>query len=107
MLVKFHSSTSGEILMFADSARPILAALDKRATARGVITAEELPALLARLDGALAIWRGERAGGAADADEAPQVTLAQRAVPLRDLLARTAADEGYVMWEAAADFGAA
>lgn len=112
MLVKFHSSTSGEILMFADAARPILAALDKRATARGVMTAEELPALIERLDRALARWRGERAAGGDPGGEggeggAPQVSLAQRAVPLRDLLARTRDDDGYVLWQAAADFAAA
>jgi hypothetical protein len=108
MLVKFHSSSSGEILMFAEAARPILEALGKERTARGVIMQNELEAVIARLEEVLARWRGERRGEADSGDKgddaAPQVSLAQRAVPFLELLQRTRADDGYVMWDAAADF---
>jgi hypothetical protein len=114
MLVTFHSSTSGEIMMFAESARVILGILAKDCTARGVITLDELPAAIAALRGAMQQRRGQPAearpaSGKDDAGEERQelpVGFVQRATPFVELLERTLADEGYVMWQAAADFGA-
>lgn len=104
MLVKFHSSTSGEVLMFAEVARQVVAILEKEALARGVITTEQLPEAIARIEAALAVARGERPP--ADDDAAMPIGLAQRLVPFLQLLQRTRDDDGYVMWEAAADFAA-
>jgi len=41
MLVKFTSSTSGQIMMFAPVARLLLELVGKECTARGVITTEQ------------------------------------------------------------------
>lgn len=54
MLVKFTSSTSGQIMMFAQVARQMLEILGKDCNARGVITSEQLPDAIARLRGAVA-----------------------------------------------------
>ena len=105
MLVKFHSSTSGEIMMFAESARTLLLLLGKDCTARGVFVLDELPGAIANLRGAMNRRRGEPPAKAADAeaDELP-VGFVQRTLPFVELLERTLADEGHVQWEAPADF---
>jgi hypothetical protein len=105
MLVKFHSSTSGEIMMFDETARTLLGVLGKECTARGVITLEQLPAEIALLRGAMQRNRSQPRAAEADERELP-IGFVQRATPFVELLERTLADEGYVLWEAAADFGA-
>jgi hypothetical protein len=105
MLVKFHSSTSGEIMMFADVARQLVAILGKEPLARGVITFEQLPVAIEAVSSALARARGEGPGAEVPGEPLP-VSLAQRLVPFLELLQRTRADEGYVMWEASGAFGA-
>lgn len=107
MLVKFHSSTSGEIMMFAETARTLLGVLKKECTSRGVITLEQLPDEIALLRTALE--RDPGAGG--DVDDSEQggelpIGFRQRATPLLELLQRTLKREGYVMWEAPGEFAA-
>lgn len=105
MLVKFHSSTSGEIMMFAETARLILGVLGKECTARGVITLEQLPDEITRLRTAMRRQPRPAADPGADRDDELPVGFVQRATPFVELLERTLADEGYVLWEAASDFG--
>ena len=108
MLVKFRSSTSGEIMMFAENARTVLAVLKKECTARGVITLEQLPDEIALLRAATERDRAENPLSD-DPEGVPvgalPVGFSQRATPLLELLERTLGREGYVMWEAPADFG--
>lgn len=105
MLVKFQSSTSGEIMMFAETARTLLGVLKKECTSRGVITLEQLPGEIALLRAA--VERDHRTGRTGDeadnADELP-VGFSQRATPFLELLQRTLKREGYVMWEAPGEF---
>lgn len=107
MLVKFHSSTSGEIMMFAETARILLGVLKKECTARGVITLEELPAEIALLQAAL-VRDGAEARAANDQGDQGELPVGfrQRATPFLELLQRTLGREGYLLWEAPADFGA-
>jgi hypothetical protein len=42
MLVRFLSSETGELLMFAEAARPLLQLLGKETTARGAFTLAEM-----------------------------------------------------------------
>ena len=113
MLVKFTSSTSGQIMMFAAVARQLLEAIGKDCSARGVITTEQLPDAITRLRRAAAeqkaspaVTGGEpapaRSGGVDE--ESPTVGLGQRAFPLIELLQWTQQEEGFVLWEADRDF---
>lgn len=104
MLVKFHSSTSGEIMMFAENARQLVEVLGKEPLARGVVTREQMPESIARLERAIA--RANDAGAATDdGEDGLTVGLAQRLQPFLELLRRTEDDEGYLLWEAPGDFG--
>ena len=107
MLVKFNSSTSGEVMMFADSARLILGILGKECTAKGVITLEQLPGEINRLRVAISRDRAQgRPAETANPEGELPVGFVQRATPFLEMLERTLNKEGYVLWEAPADFSA-
>lgn len=104
MLVKFNSSNAGEMLMFADVARRLLQAAGKLCTARGVIRADEVPAIVALLRQAATADKTTHADDP-EADDANKVSLGQRVQPFIELLELTARDaDGFVLWEAAKDF---
>ena len=111
MLVKFISSETGEMVMLAETARPLLHAIGKQCEARGVITQEEM------LDAAAALARHvseasrdeDLPSEEEEADTPPMaraVALRQRAWPLINMLQRTARAKkaSHILWEAAADF---
>jgi len=108
MLVRFESNVAGEMLMFAEVARRLLRSAGKECSARGVILAEQVPEIVARLRAAVA---ADRADAAAPPDEdddagARPVSLGQRAQPFIELLELTAREaDGFVLWEAPRDFG--
>lgn len=112
MLVKFTSSTSGQIMMFAPVARQLLELVGKECNARGVITTEQLPDAIERLRAAAADARSSATNNSEavptddddDAAAGARVGLGQRAYPLIELLEWTRKEEGYVLWEAAGDF---
>ena len=110
MLVKFTSSTSGQIMMFAPVARQMLEILAKDCNARGVITGEQLPDAIASLRAAIADAHRRPSANSEpdedtdDAEGASRVGLAQRAYPLVELLEWTRKEDGFVLWEAAHDF---
>jgi len=110
MVVKFTSSTSGQILMMSPVARQLLEVVGKSCTARGVFTAEQLPDAIRRLQRAALDPKAPPApppdsgNSGGEENEEVQVGLGQRAFPLIELFERTLADEGYVMWEAPGDF---
>ncbi len=125
MLVKFRSSTSGEVIMFAEHAARLFAIVGKEGTARGVFTRQQLPDAMARLHAAVDAEKmaarreleppidknlDEDAEDDHDDDEnaekkaAATIGLAQRAHPLQLLMERTDKEEGFILWEAAKDF---
>ncbi|MBL8374498.1 DUF1840 domain-containing protein [Accumulibacter sp.] len=113
MLVKFTSSTSGQIMMFAQTARQLLDIVGKECNARGVITTEQLPGAIERLRVAVADEKGLSPGideepndvtESDDHDQPSRVGLRQRAYPLIELLVWTSKEDGFVLWEAAKDF---
>lgn len=109
MLVKFISSETGELMMFAEVAHQLLAAVGKECTARGTFTVDEMrPAAQALKD---AVQRGEAPPPSSrDEEEEPEkekpVALGQRAWPFIDMLERTAAggQRANIIWEAPRDF---
>jgi len=107
MLVKFISSETGELMMFAEVACQLLKAVGKECTARGTFTVDEmLPAAQALKS---AVQRGE-APPSQDEEEKPEkekpIALGQRAWPFIDMLERTAAggERANIIWEAPRDF---
>lgn len=109
MLVRFVSSETGEILMFADAARMLLQAIGKATTARGTFTQAEMAAAAQALGEA--VKRSEAPPADDEVDEygkkkEPVVVLSQRAWPLIDMLERTGrgGPKANIVWEAPADF---
>ncbi len=109
MLVRFLSSETGEILMFAEAARSLLQAIGKETTARGSFTQAEMAEAARRLSEAV-----KQADEPPPVDDGidektgkePSVAINQRAWPLVDMLERTAkaGPKANIVWEAPADF---
>ena len=109
-LVVFRSKAAGEIFMFAETARRIFAIIGKADTARGVISAEQLPEAIARLTAAVeeekaqlrqareAAELAERRGEPAEETAAQAITLAQRAHPLLEMLRAAQKKRADVTW---------
>jgi Domain of unknown function (DUF1840) len=106
MLVKFVSSETGELMMFAEMAGTLLRALGKETGRRGAFTRDEMLPAAQLLRAAVA--RGENSEAVRDAEEGEEqpVALGPRAWPLIDMLERTAKGGAHanIVWEAAADF---
>jgi light-regulated signal transduction histidine kinase (bacteriophytochrome) len=95
-LVVFRSKAAGEIFMFAETARRIFEIIGKAEAPRGVITAEQVPKALARLQAAVDEERTQLKAAADHAQDADRrgedaaglraITLAQRAFPLLEML---------------------
>ena len=121
MLVRLTSSTSGEMIMFAEHVRRLFEIVGKECTARGVFTQEQLPAAIDRLKAAVheekeALRENERharlEGEEETSDEEEEnrkagrsgIHLGQRARPLINLMEWTSKEEGFILWEADKDF---
>jgi len=97
-LVVFRSKAAGEIFMFAETARRILAIIGKEDSPRGVISAEQIPAALDRLTAAVEeekaqirqareeAEQAQRRGEPAAEEAGAAITLGQRAHPLLEML---------------------
>ncbi len=106
MLLTFRSKATGELFMLGEHAIPLLRAAGKSEDtvreARGVFTAEQLPAAIAGIERAL---RGDQdpdfnEDDPVEAAHARQyVSLKQRAQPLLDMLTKANAKGVDVMWE--------
>jgi len=109
-LVVFRSKAAGEIFMFAETARRILAIIGKEDTPRGVISAEQVGDALARLTAAVdeekaqlerareEAEQAQRSGEPASGEGAPAITLAQRAFPLLEMLRAAQKKRADVTW---------
>lgn len=121
MLVRLTSSTSGEMIMYAEHLRHLYEIIGKECTARGVFTTEQLSEAIARLqyavhDEKLALHEAACKMHEAGIDEDDQaadedhrcgrvgVHLAQRAHPLIHLMEWTLREEGFILWETEKDF---
>lgn len=108
MLVRFVSSETGEILMFAEAARILLQALGKETIRRGAFTQDEMAAAAQTLREA--VQRAEAPPpenpDEEEAGKLPVVGIGQRAWPLIDMLERTArgGSKANIVWEALSAF---
>lgn len=104
MLVTFSCKAYADITMFGDVAMNMLKLMGHSETVPGAILAEDVPAALERLKGALANMKAPPApkgsGKSVDEDEdEPSVSLAHRALPLVELLTAAARQKCDVMWK--------
>ncbi|MCH2220986.1 MAG: DUF1840 domain-containing protein [Dechloromonas sp.] len=109
MLVRFISSETGEILMFAEAARSLLQVLGKETKAKGAFLPDEMLAAAHTLREAVSRAEVPPQEDEVDADgrkKEPVVALGQRAWPLIDMLERTAkgGSKANIVWEAPAAF---
>jgi len=93
MLVKFDSK-AGSFVMFGDVAVPLLKLMGMSGDLPGAVLAADIPAALARLKGG-----ATGADPHAAADDDGSVTLRKRALPLIDLLERSAKKNAAVTWD--------
>ena len=110
MLVRFYSSETGEILMFADAAKSLLQAIGKETTARGTFTQAEMAgaaeALRQAVKAATPVPLVDDEVDETGKKKPPVVVFSQRAWPLIDMLDRTSrgGPKANIIWEAASDF---
>ncbi len=98
MIVTFQSAAAGDVIMFGDVAQRMMRIMGKEATEKGIVTVEQLPEAIARLRTAIAEDKARLARVAEEdrpqtepapggkTGQRPFVSLAQRAVPLLELL---------------------
>jgi hypothetical protein len=113
MLITFKSKADADLLMFGDTARQLLALLGKDENAtQGIVTVEQLPEAIARLESAIEAERARLNAKSVDECEAEEeaeaeagrtgmaapVSFAQRAWPLLDLLRRSQTAKEPVIW---------
>lgn len=102
MLVTFTCKAYADITMFGDVALTMLRMMGHSETVPGAILAEDVPAALGRLKQAVAAAKEEPVQRESAQDEDPDerpVSLANRALPLIELLAAAAREKADVMWK--------
>jgi len=105
MLIRFYSSETGELLMFAEAAKTLLQMIGKETTARGTFSQPEMQPAADALRQAL---QGEATAAPAEEEEDEEravdrpVGLSSRAWPLIDMLERTGRGgaKANIIWEA-------
>lgn len=104
-MIIFQSDASGDVMMFKDVAQRMMKIMGKDVSERGVITIGQMPECIASLKAAIAEDRAKARVQANPHDEeaeetgvAARVSLAQRAIPLVELLERSLEREKPVLW---------
>jgi hypothetical protein len=104
MLITFKSKAAADVPMYPEHAKMLLSVVGKpfepESAPRGIITAAEAPAALAKLKSAAdASRRNEKETGRDEEPGQPlPVGFAQRAFPLIDMLERATKDQRDVVW---------
>jgi hypothetical protein len=107
MLVIFKSAASGDIAYFDDVAKHMIELMGKDVTDKGVVTVEQLPAAIARLEAAIAgdrpqhrehLLADETKETDPDGNERPHVSLTRRAQPLLEMLREALKEKEPVTW---------
>ncbi len=107
MLFKFKSKACADLIMLEPDGRRILLAMLGQDPAKGIVQVADLPAALQRLEAAVAedearrraVTERQASGQADEADQAlSAVRLAQRALPMQQMLRRCIAEEADLVW---------
>ncbi|MBK1644790.1 hypothetical protein CKO25_09035 [Thiocapsa imhoffii] len=107
MLVTFRTPAYASITMFGDVAVTLLKLMGHSGTVPGAIMAADIPAALQRLRKAVEAHAEEPLGPVSETQATPArateegqyVSLANRALPLIELLNAAAADQENVLWD--------
>ena len=105
MIVIFKSKASGDVIMFGDIAHELMKIMGKDPEPKGIVTPEQLPDAIAAIKAAIAEDRARQAPSPDEEEEQAAmpamtrpVSLAQRAVPLLDLLEWSLKKKTPVIW---------
>jgi Domain of unknown function (DUF1840) len=105
MIITFQSRAAGDIVMFGEIAQQMMRFMGKDVANKGIITLEQLPEAIARLRAAVAADKAQRGGAArpaaeqtGDGMELEPISLAQRAVPLIEMLELSLKKNQPVVW---------
>lgn len=105
-MITFKSRATASVMMFDAVATTLLDIMGKSAEPTGIITVEQLPGAIEKLRAAAQADRSEPRApqDETEAEEdtpraAPAVSLAQRAVPLIDMLSESLRADEPVIWE--------
>jgi hypothetical protein len=101
MLYKFKSKASGDVIMTEPIGNRLLGLLGREPSPRGIFEAADLPALIDRLEAAIAADEAARAPGAAEDDDdrtGERIGLRQRAWPLVDMMRRAQSARVPIVW---------
>lgn len=100
MLITFKSKASGDVIMLGQNGREMLRLLGKDADAsQGILTVEQLSGAITRLKLAVAEDKAPRPSATESGSNADQgVRLAQRALPVLELLERALQGDAPVTW---------
>ncbi len=104
MLITFKSKAAADVLMYQQHAQPMLNLLGKLVD-RGVISAEEMPDAILKLDAEIARQKITH-GVQQDDDDNQQdhhqtmqsVSFAVRAFPLLEMMRAAKRDHAFIMW---------
>jgi len=96
MLYKFKSKAAGDLIMLEPNGRRVLQIIGKDPGPTGIILAEEMPAAMAALEGAIANEEAERKS--AGDTKANSISLRQRATPLIDMMKRCEQAGKEIVW---------
>jgi hypothetical protein len=99
MIVTFKSRAYADIVMFGDVANTLLKMMGHSGTVPSAIMAKDVPAALNRLQQAVAASNVAEASPDPDDEQEFVPSIAQRALPLIDLLKAAAAANEDVMWD--------
>ncbi len=108
MLFKFKSKASADLIMLEADGRRLLKAMIGDDPVQGIVRAADLPRALARLEAAVAEDEALRKARAEQAleplqDEEPEpalpaIRLAQRALPMQQMVRRAIAEDADLVW---------
>ena len=103
MLITFETKAYASITMFGDLAIALLKLMWHSAAVPGALMADDVPAALAHRKAAVQAQPDEpldpTKAPVSDGEEDQRVSLADRALPLIELLTAAAAEHENVMWE--------
>lgn len=99
-MITFRSEVGPDIIMFDEVAQRMMELMGKEKSARGVVTVDQLPGAIERLQKAAALDRAQHPASDEDAEGAapPPVGLSQRIVPLIELLEISRSRQKPVTW---------